>query len=104
MAERNAINKKLKLLGLYLLIGIVIAVCFSLASGKSSTSDAKDPNTSVNIISQQPPAIRQQILKAATQGFEPSLEMKENADFLLTPALLVQQAISEDIVITYPSE
>jgi len=36
--------------------------------------------------------------------FKPSLEMKENADFLLTPALLVQEAISNDIVITYPTE
>jgi hypothetical protein len=38
------------------------------------------------------------------QTFEPSLEMKENVDFLLTPALLVQQVMSEDIVGTYPSE
>jgi hypothetical protein len=30
--------------------------------------------------------------------------MKENADFFLTPALLVQEAISNDIVITYPTE
>jgi hypothetical protein len=37
-------------------------------------------------------------------AFDASLEMKENVDFLLTPALLVQEAISEDIVITYPSE
>jgi hypothetical protein len=36
--------------------------------------------------------------------FQPSLEMKENADFLLTPALLVQEALSDDIVITYPTE
>ena len=36
--------------------------------------------------------------------FQPSLEMKENADFFLTPALLVQEAISDDIVITYPTE
>ena len=36
--------------------------------------------------------------------FQPSLEMKENADFLLTPALLFQEAISNDIVITYPTE
>jgi hypothetical protein len=32
------------------------------------------------------------------------LEMKEHVDFLLTPALLVQEAISEDIIITYPTE
>ena len=37
-------------------------------------------------------------------AFEASLEMKENVDFLLTPALLMQEALSEDIVITYPSE
>ncbi len=36
--------------------------------------------------------------------FQPSLEMKENADFLLTPVLLVQEAICDDIVITYPTE
>jgi hypothetical protein len=36
--------------------------------------------------------------------FEASLEMRENVDFLLTPVLLVQEALSEDIVITYPSE
>ena len=36
--------------------------------------------------------------------FQPSLEMKESADFLVTPALLVQEALSDDIVITYPTE
>lgn len=36
--------------------------------------------------------------------FQESLEMKENADFLLTPALLVQETLSDDIVITYPTE
>lgn len=34
----------------------------------------------------------------------PSLEMKEATDFLLTPALLVQEAISPDVIITYPTE
>ena len=104
MVKRNTSYKKAQLLWLAFLIGIVTAVCFSLGFGDSATSSAKDSNTSADIISQQPPAVRQQILRAATQGFEPSLEMKENVDFLLTPALLVQQAISEDIVITYPSE
>ncbi len=33
--------------------------------------------------------------KAAAAGFECSLEMRENVDFLLTPALLVQEALSE---------
>ena len=34
----------------------------------------------------------------------PSLKMKENVDFFLTPALLVQECISENVVITYPGE
>ena len=34
----------------------------------------------------------------------PSLEMKENVDFFLTPALLVQECISENVIITYPGE
>ena len=42
--------------------------------------------------------------RTAAMGFAPSLEMKENADFLLTPALLVQEAIRDDVVLTYPSE
>lgn len=35
---------------------------------------------------------------------EPSLAVREQVDFLLTPALLVQEAISEDVVLTYPEE
>ncbi len=42
--------------------------------------------------------------KTATGGFAPSLEMKENTDFLLTPALLVQEAMSQDVIASYPSE
>jgi len=33
-----------------------------------------------------------------------SREVKENEDFLLTPALLVQESLAEDIVPTYPRE
>jgi hypothetical protein len=33
-----------------------------------------------------------------------SLEMRENVDFLLTPGLLVQQAITEGAIVTYPEE
>jgi len=36
--------------------------------------------------------------------FQPSLEMKENADFLLTPAILVQESLSDGIITTYPTE
>ena len=37
-------------------------------------------------------------------NFDVSLAVKEDADFLLTPALLVQEALREDVVVTYPTE
>lgn len=39
-----------------------------------------------------------------TNTFRSSLEMKENVDFLLTPAILVQQAMQDDAIVIYPSE
>jgi hypothetical protein len=33
-----------------------------------------------------------------------SVLTREQVDFLLTPALLVQEAVSEDVVLTYPEE
>jgi hypothetical protein len=56
-----------------------------------------------------PEAKKLHIAKGLASGFglgafQPSLEMKENVDFFLTPALLVQEAISDDIIITYPTE
>jgi hypothetical protein len=38
------------------------------------------------------------------KNFTPSLEMKEKADFLLTPALLMQEVVSDGTVLTYPEE
>ena len=43
-------------------------------------------------------------VKHTTSNFEPSLDMSENADFLLTPALLIQEAVSTQIVLTYPGQ
>ena len=37
-------------------------------------------------------------------AFLPSLEMRENADFVLSPALLVQDWLDRDSVVTYPQE
>ena len=45
---------------------------------------------------------REMIADTIMRNFEPSLEMKEVTDFLLTPALLVQEAVSRGVVLTYP--
>ena len=34
----------------------------------------------------------------------PSMNLKENMDFLLTPGLLVQEALSDNVIPTYPTE
>lgn len=40
----------------------------------------------------------------AIPNFELSFEVRENADFILTPAILVQEAIADTIVLTYPEQ
>ena len=56
-----------------------------------------------------PPAGRDRIARriASKYGggpFRSSLDMKEQFDSLLTPAFLVQEALCEDTVLTYPTE
>lgn len=104
MIKKNMKSRKVRWIWHVVLVGMVIAASLSLASDKRAETDAKDPNIPKSLLDRTAPSVRGQILKATMQPFEPSLEMKENVDFLLTPALLVQQAISENIVITYPSE
>lgn len=104
MFGKNTNNKKVNLRCLIILIGAMLAICFSLMADDSSMYILKEPNTDFPIISQKRAAVEHQILVVATKVFEPSLEMKENVEFLLTPALLMQEAITDDIVITYPTE
>lgn len=89
---------------LFVLTGIVLVIYFSPVAGDNNESIPKDPNTASHIRAQQMAQLERQILTAATQSFQSSLEMKENVDFLLTPALLIQEVLSEEILITYPTE
>jgi len=104
MDKKKARHSSAELLSLAVLVGIVVVLCLCLLPAGSRASSDKEVDNSVSILDRADPMVRKQILTAAMQVFEPSLEMKENVDFLLTPALLVQEAISEDVVITYPSE
>ena len=86
------------------LLAIVLLMLLSQVLASDRTPAPLRPrNTEV------PEAHKKRIAKKIASGyglgpFQPSLEMKENVDFLLTPAILVQEAICEDIVITYPTE
>jgi hypothetical protein len=53
---------------------------------------------------QLPPVPRRKTQVLVGNLVSPSQEMKENVDFLLTPAILVQEAVSSGVVPTYPTE
>jgi hypothetical protein len=96
-------NNKVRF-GFFVVLVIVTAVIsFPLASG-SSIASINDPNAAARVIAQKRAAQERQIITAATQVFVESLQNKEKVDFVLTPALLMQEAMSQDVVITYPTE
>ena len=76
-------------------------MAISFAAEPNSTADSDSP-TDIEQRSQS--AALQVATRSATAGFKPSLEMKENVDFLLTPSLLMQEVLSDEIITTYPSE
>ena len=70
-------------------------------------SDLPSPSHATNNIldrAQEEEAIKTRAAEKLAINYRPSLQMKENVDFLLTPALLIQEAISPNVVLTYPSE
>ena len=86
------------------LLGLAPALCILHASGDAANRTPKDPNGFAALTAPVQEPVRRQILNAAMTAFAPSLEMKENVGFLLTPALLVQEIISDDVIVTYPCE
>jgi len=104
MFETNSKHRRKYLLWLAVFLAALVPICLSLICFNRVSALAKDPNIDADSRQRSRTAALRAASRAATTGFSPSLEMKENVDFLLTPALLVQEAISDDIIITYPSE
>jgi hypothetical protein len=69
-----------------------------------SGSSAPEALPSRNHATLPNPYTRPSLSRLVGGGFEASLAMKENVDFLLTPALLSQEAVSAGVIMTYPSE
>ncbi len=86
------------------LIGMVVVASLCLAWARAGQPVGRNTDVIGPVAPGGREPVGRQILSAATQAFRPSLEMKENVDFLLTPALLVQEAMSAEVVTTYPSE
>jgi hypothetical protein len=97
------IKRPITLQALVIIVIVLLLFSISQAPGNSAQFNYKDSN-SVSRQKQRREELKKKISSGAAGNFQRSLEMKENVDFLLTPALLVQEVISKDIVITYPSE
>lgn len=104
MIGKNVNTKGLFLSQAAVLVAAILLLCFREAPADSTVSSAKDPNTRGTVTARKDTAFEKVLSRVPVGNFQTSLEMKENVDFLLTPALLVQEAISDDVVITYPSE
>ena len=107
MIEKDAGIKQNYLL--YIVIFLCI-VCLCLSCSTFVSLPVAEPNTASepNAVTDAEQRARDIAMRSATRmattGFRPSLEMKENADFLISPALLMQEALSDEIITTYPSE
>jgi len=104
MYKTDSRQKGRYFLGLMVILVVLIPTCLSLICVSGASALAKDPNMGADARVRARAAALRAATRAATTGFRPSLEMKENADFLLTPALLMQEVLSDEIVTTYPSE
>lgn len=97
-----------------LAIGALLSVALLGSTGCRSSSETLKSNPNIehqtevkgqHVQSSQREIIDKKLLSTQmTAPFDSSLEMKENVDFLLTPALIVQEALSDDVVLTYPTE
>ncbi len=87
-------------------MGAAIACLFFGASSLSSALSGVPvrPRAHSTKLSHLPPIPRQRARRLTNGLVQSSLEMKENVDFLLSPAILVQEALSSDIIQTYPAE
>lgn len=116
MVKKNLHSRVWLLSRITVCLAAVIFLCLWQAPGGSSPTAAKAPQKLDEIVGRRPPrregapntesqdALKKVLLKGMGGNFGMSQEMKENVDFVLTPALLMQEIVSDDVVITYPTE
>ena len=104
MIGKNVNAKCLLLSQATILVAAILLLCLRQAPADNTVSSAKDPKAHAAVKTRKDAAFEKALSRVPTGNFQTSLEMKENVDFLLTPALLVQEVISDNVVITYPSE
>lgn len=85
---------------------IVLFAAFTIAVGIVFGMDEKGSvsETAPTASDRPPEDAQKKAASVALPNFGLSLEKREDVDFLLTPALLVQEILSPEAVITYPNE
>ena len=86
------------------LLAMLLSALLSPVFGGDRMGPMRRPDARALPKAQRETMAQQIATQASIGNFQASLEMKEHADFLLTPALLVQEALSENTVQTYPAE
>lgn len=81
-----------------LLSGVVLAAATTLALFAGSPPPRKEPPPDEGLID------KGALSEMMSAPYTPSLEMRENVHFLVTPALVVQEAIDPDVTPTTPDE
>jgi len=83
---------------------IIVAISKGVVAPGTNAAPVRQEEPHENALDAMRQTISREVSRKMTQNFRVSLEMRENVDFLLTPALLVQEAISHGVVVTYPAE
>jgi hypothetical protein len=93
------------------LLGASICLLLSLVTGAAKAPDRGTTPGVRQLMMGLPVASDEQEARAKVAATrvncrmaDTSLAVREQVDFLLTPALLVQEAVSEDVILTYPEE
>ena len=85
---------------------MLVCVALSLAMGAVGRPGRQEP-PGMRRLREAKPEERMSVMESFSVEYlmaDISLEVREQDDFLLTPALLVQEAVSDGIVLTYPEE
>jgi hypothetical protein len=109
---------KLKWIGTMRAVLLAVAVCVLMCLGMGAGGKA-DQGLEGSYAPGYPPGLQrldeaasweeqyiawEQLFTVFPHMVDPSLEVREQLDFNLTPALLVQEAVSDGVILTYPEE
>jgi hypothetical protein len=92
---------------LALLILVAVFNWYLFFSGVNPDQPADAPSVKTSGLAESDNPIERlprEIEERIAEPYSPSLEVKEQIDFLLTPAIIVEEVLACETVVTYPGE